>query len=212
LGIRVRNVRGDRWTSYGDDHYFDKVNEDNRQVLHWALRRGIEDITETFEAGKFNIEIWNSQVNQLIPQIDPFWVWPEPESLIDFDAKTPPVRPKGQHWIGRPPFMIGTEVEADGFVGLDLRGHMERKLLVFKEFKLTGKPEYVRADKHNVASILLAAEHYISNFDQTLHGDLGYTQIKPKSKLLADPWSVKGTPSHPTFPTVDPPAPTPAKK
>jgi len=196
-------------TAYGDDHYFDKINDDNRLVIHWALRSGIEEVTDCFEKEKFVIEVFNSKVMDFIPHIDPNWEWPEPPELIDFSKPEPKPKPLGS-WLGRPPFLVDSKQETDGLIGLDVRGHKGsfqfKDLLHLKkpewpwQFVLTGKSEFQRASKSNVAQILYAAQHYVGDFDNVLHKELGFQTIQPKSLLKPDPFANQN-PQTPTLPS-----------
>ncbi len=51
-GLWVRNAAGDEWIAYGDGRYFDEVNRANRNVMRAAVRCAIDDVYQSFVAGK----------------------------------------------------------------------------------------------------------------------------------------------------------------
>jgi hypothetical protein len=51
-GLHVHNQRGDHWIAYGDGHYLDQANRDNRAIMHQALQLSADQIYEAFFNGK----------------------------------------------------------------------------------------------------------------------------------------------------------------
>jgi hypothetical protein len=49
-GLNVENERGDHWRAYGDNRYFDKENQKNRQFCEEAVQVSIQEIYQAYQA------------------------------------------------------------------------------------------------------------------------------------------------------------------
>jgi hypothetical protein len=49
LGLKVRNLRKDNWTAYGDKYYFDKENTRNREMAEDAVIASAGEVYKVFE-------------------------------------------------------------------------------------------------------------------------------------------------------------------
>jgi len=49
-GLNVENERGDRWSCYGDERYFDRENQRNSQLCEEAVKASIQEIYQAYQA------------------------------------------------------------------------------------------------------------------------------------------------------------------
>jgi len=50
-GLYVRNRRGERWVSYGDDRYFDNVSSENVARIRRAVQASVDEVFDAYTSG-----------------------------------------------------------------------------------------------------------------------------------------------------------------
>ena len=68
FGLRVTNVRGDKWTSYGDGILLHEKSKDNLKLVTEAVRLSIDQVYEAYRNPIKTLEI--TVVTDLIPLVD----------------------------------------------------------------------------------------------------------------------------------------------
>jgi hypothetical protein len=87
-GVDVENERHDRWTCYGDNRYFDKENQRNRQLCEEAVQISIQEIHQAYQ-NKNGAPVYGAL--RLIPNLikaRDFSSNPEHKVLFSFDGDT----------------------------------------------------------------------------------------------------------------------------
>ncbi|MEI6806632.1 MAG: hypothetical protein WCK49_09045 [Myxococcaceae bacterium] len=51
-GLHVHNEQGDQWVAYGDGHYLDASNRDNRRIMRQALQNSADEIYTAYQRGQ----------------------------------------------------------------------------------------------------------------------------------------------------------------
>ena len=68
FGLRVTNVRGDKWTSYGDGILLHEKSTDNLKLVTEAVRLSIDQVYEAYRRPTKTLE--TTVVTDLIPFVD----------------------------------------------------------------------------------------------------------------------------------------------
>ena len=68
LGLRVTNVRGDKWTSYGDGILLHEKSRDNLKLVAEAVRLSVDQVYEAYRNPTKTLE--TTEVTDLIPFVD----------------------------------------------------------------------------------------------------------------------------------------------
>ena len=68
FGLRVTNVRGDKWTSYGDGMLLHEKSKDNLKLVTEAVRLSVDQVYEAYRNPTKPLE--TTVVTDLIPFVD----------------------------------------------------------------------------------------------------------------------------------------------
>ena len=68
FGLRVTNVRGDKWTSYGDGMLLHEKSKDNLKLVTEAVRLSVDQVYEAYRNPTKTLE--TTVVTDLIPFVD----------------------------------------------------------------------------------------------------------------------------------------------
>ncbi len=69
FGLRVKNKRGDKWISYGDDYLLRNGSQNNYRLVLETVQKSVGQVYEAFQNP--NATINSNNVTNLIPFVDP---------------------------------------------------------------------------------------------------------------------------------------------
>ena len=67
-GLRVTNLRGDKWIAYGDGMLLEEKSKDNLKVAAEAVQKSVDQVYEAYTNPSGSLD--PSQVTDLIPFVD----------------------------------------------------------------------------------------------------------------------------------------------
>jgi hypothetical protein len=110
FGLHMHNLRGDRWTAYGDRHYYDLNNKTNVNIMQDALQDSANEIFAAYKDGALPS---SDPVSEAIPipdeignagtiDIAPLFYWDAASRILyrRMDTANPQDRHWTAHWLG----------------------------------------------------------------------------------------------------------------